>query len=136
MTVFFLDLRRAARRGWPTVLRVVYGLALLTALGGLYMRLFPDALAFEPGVLTRTTGPSQLARFAIQFAAICATMQLGAVLLLAPAATAGAVAEERQRGTLDLLLTSDLSDTEIVVGKLAARTLHLFALLLTGLPVL
>src|SRR5437763_9849562 len=131
MTVFLLDLRRTARRGRPAALRAVYALALLAALGGLFVRSFPAALAFDPQLLSREAGAPLMARFAGQFAAVCALVQLGAVVLLAPAATAGAVAEERQRGTLDLLLTSELSNTEIVLGKLAARTLHLFVLLLT-----
>src|SRR4051812_45719234 len=118
MTVFFLDLLRTARRGRPALLRALYALALLAALGGLFVRSFPGALAFDPQVVARETGAALMARFAGQFAAVCAAVQLGAVLLLAPAATAGAIAEERQRGTLDLLLTSDLTAAEIVLGKL------------------
>ena len=47
--------------------------------------------------------------------------QLALVMLAAPAATAGAICLDRARGTLTHLLMTDLSNVEIVLGKLAAR---------------
>ena len=41
-----------------------------------------------------------------------------------PALVAGAIAGEVRRKTLGDLLTSDLTTAEIVLGKLAARLLH------------
>jgi ABC-type transport system involved in multi-copper enzyme maturation permease subunit len=136
MGVFLYDLRRATRSGRPALLRVGYALILLAALGGLFARRFPAASTLDPQIVPHTVGAALMGRFAADFVAVCAIVQFGAVLLLTPAATAGAVAAERQRGTLDLLLTTELSAGAIVLGKFAARTVHLFALLLTGLPVL
>ena len=45
------------------------------------------------------------------------------MMLAAPAATAGAICVDRARGTLTHMLATDLSDPEIVLGKLAARLL-------------
>src|SRR3954447_19006028 len=45
--------------------------------------------------------------------------QLLLVLLAAPAATAGAICLDRARGTLTHVLVTDLTDGEIVLGKLA-----------------
>ena len=45
--------------------------------------------------------------------------QLAMVLLVAPAATAGSICLDRARGTLAHMLMTDLSSTEIVIGKLA-----------------
>src|SRR5262249_27857013 len=104
--------------------------------GSLFARWFPEELWFEAPVRPRHLVAADLARFSERFTATYAFVQLGVVLLLTPALLAGAVAEERQRRTLDLLLSSDLSATAIVLGKLAARALPLLALLLTGLPVL
>jgi ABC-type transport system involved in multi-copper enzyme maturation permease subunit len=61
---------------------------------------------------------------------------LTVTLLLAPGATAGAVCLDKARGTLLHLLVTDLSSTEIVFGKLAARLLPLFGLVLASVPVL
>jgi ABC-type transport system involved in multi-copper enzyme maturation permease subunit len=137
MGVFVHDLRRTTRRGRVALLRGAYGLTLLVALAGVYVSWFPGRLTlaglFAPGP---ELSPRELARFAEQFAAVALLVQFAAVLLLTPAAVAGAVAGERQRGTLDLLLTSRLSAAEIVLGKLVSRGLFLLGLLLTGLPVL
>jgi ABC-type transport system involved in multi-copper enzyme maturation permease subunit len=62
--------------------------------------------------------------------------QLVLVLLAAPLLTAGAVCLEKARGTLLYLLTTDLSNTEIIAGKLLARLLPVCGLLAAGLPVL
>ena len=61
--------------------------------------------------------------------------QLTLVLLAAPAATAGAICLDKSRGTLTHLLVTDLSDPEIVLGKLAARLVPTFSLVLCALPV-
>jgi hypothetical protein len=49
---------------------------------------------------------------------------------------AGTIAEEKDRKTIEYLLVTDLRNREIVLGKLAARLLHLFAHIAVGLPVL
>jgi ABC-type transport system involved in multi-copper enzyme maturation permease subunit len=61
--------------------------------------------------------------------------QLALVMLAAPAATAGAICLDRSRGTLTHLLVTDLSDPEIVLGKLAARLVPTLGLVLCALPV-
>lgn len=62
--------------------------------------------------------------------------QLSLLLIAAPAATAGAVCHDRASGALVQLLTTDLSNSEIVLGKLAARLLPILGLLLVSVPVL
>jgi ABC-type transport system involved in multi-copper enzyme maturation permease subunit len=61
--------------------------------------------------------------------------QLALVMLAAPAATAGAICLDRSRGTLTHMLVTDLSDPEIVLGKLAARLFPTLGLVLCALPV-
>ena len=58
------------------------------------------------------------------------------VMLAAPAATAGAICVDRARGTLTHMLVTDLSDSEIVLGKLAARLLPILGLVACTWPVL
>jgi ABC-type transport system involved in multi-copper enzyme maturation permease subunit len=62
--------------------------------------------------------------------------QLALVLLAAPAHTAAAVCLDRSRGTLFHVLATDLSDAEIVLGKLAARLIPVIGLVICGMPVL
>jgi ABC-2 type transport system permease protein len=51
------------------------------------------------------------------------------VLFISPMLTMGAYTEEKKRGTIELLMTSPLRDSEIVLGKFIA-TLGLFGLML------
>jgi hypothetical protein len=63
-------------------------------------------------------------------------VELALVMLAAPAATAGAICLDRARGTLAHMLMTDLSDPEIVLGKLAARLLPVLALVACSWPVM
>ncbi|MHB1555877.1 MAG: ABC transporter permease subunit [Isosphaeraceae bacterium] len=63
-------------------------------------------------------------------------VELALVMLAAPAATAGAICVDRARGTLTHVMATDLSDPEIVLGKLAARMLPVLALVACSWPVL
>jgi ABC-type transport system involved in multi-copper enzyme maturation permease subunit len=63
-------------------------------------------------------------------------VQTAAVLLAAPAATAGAVCVDKARGTLFHVFATDVNGREIVLGKLGARLVPVLALMSCGLPVL
>ena len=58
------------------------------------------------------------------------------VLALTPALVAGVIADEKQRKTLHYLLASQLTSSEIVLGKLLVRMLYVGVLLGVSLPVL
>ena len=62
--------------------------------------------------------------------------QLTLVLVAAPAATAGAVCSDRASGMLTHVLVTDLSDAEIVLGKLAARLVPVLGLVACALPLM
>ncbi len=63
-------------------------------------------------------------------------VELALVMLAAPAATAGSICLDRARGTLAHMLMTDLSDPEIVLGKLAARLLPVLGLVACSWPVM
>lgn len=65
-----------------------------------------------------------------------ATGLLSGVLAVTPAIVAPALAQDRERGNLKELLATPLSPVAIVLGKLLARLLHVWAFVLVGLPVL
>ncbi|WP_435007642.1 ABC transporter permease [Tundrisphaera lichenicola] len=62
-------------------------------------------------------------------------VQLALTMIVAPAATAGAVCVERSRGSLAHMLVTDLTSREIILGKLVARLLPTFALIACAWPV-
>jgi ABC-type transport system involved in multi-copper enzyme maturation permease subunit len=69
-----------------------------------------------------------------QFTNLFLYQQLLIIGLAVPALVAGAVTDEKQRGTLQYLLTANLDARHIVLGKLVARSGLVWLLLLTGLP--
>jgi ABC-type transport system involved in multi-copper enzyme maturation permease subunit len=121
------ELITTARRGRYYLARVVYGLILLFLLWG----------RFQTWELTHPGGGTieQVRRFAgwafIQFAGAQGLM----LLCLVPALVAGVIADEHQRKTLHYLLASRLSSSEIVLGKLGARLVHVGTFVALGLPV-
>ena len=119
-----------ARRGRFFALRSLYGLALLALVVSVYRGAGGSEVAGS--TITFARG-SQLARGL--FASLI-LIQWAALIVLTPALVSGAIAGEHQRKTLHDLLTSDLTDAEIVLGKLAARLVHIVTLLATGLPIL
>lgn len=65
-----------------------------------------------------------------------AAEQLFILALVAPLFTAGAITEEKARGTLLPLLATHLTPRQIVLEKFASRLVQLLLLALTGLPLL
>ena len=63
------------------------------------------------------------------------SIELTLVLLAAPAATAGSVCLDKPRGTLDHMLATDLSNAEIVLGKLRVRLPPVLGLIACVLPI-
>jgi ABC-type transport system involved in multi-copper enzyme maturation permease subunit len=61
--------------------------------------------------------------------------QLLLVAFIAPAFTAGAISLEREKQTLDLLITTPMRPGAIVVGKLLAALAFVFLMILAAVPV-
>jgi ABC-type transport system involved in multi-copper enzyme maturation permease subunit len=68
------------------------------------------------------------------FAETFVTQQLLLLALATPAIVAGAITDEKRRGTLQYLLATDLESRHILVGKLLARVGQVGMVALTGLP--
>lgn len=133
--MFLYDLFRTGRKGLGIGHRFLYGGFLLLALFLLYSSWFPYA---DFGQLFDDVrmDVQQMAKFAAAFFSTFLCVQVGAVLIVTPAYVAGSIAEEKQRRTLEFVLTTDLSNREVVLGVLGARLANLALLLLTGMPVL
>lgn len=124
--VFWYEALTASRRGRHFLLRSAYAAVLLVALASNYQ-------AYEQlsdGSLATS------ANLAATFFETFSILQICVVMLVAPAMVAGAIAQERERRTIEYLLVSQLSSVEIVVGKLGARLALMTYLLLAGIPVL
>lgn len=79
---------------------------------------------------------ADLAYFGSQLFQILSYSQLALVLFFAALIAAGAVAQEKDRRTLVLLLVTDLKHREIVLGKLLGSLLQIGVLVTASVPVM
>ena len=56
------------------------------------------------------------------------------VMFLAPAFTAGAISLEREKQTIDMLITTPISSLAIVLGKLFSALTYVFLLIFASIP--
>lgn len=69
------------------------------------------------------------------FAAMLMLMTLQ-VVFLAPSSTAGAISLEREKQTLDLLVTTPITSLAIVIGKLLSTLVYVFLLIAASIPLM
>ena len=81
-------------------------------------------------------GLSDLARFGSAVFTILAPLQLAMAVAFSALLTAAAVAQEKDRHTLDLLLMTNLTNAELVLGKLLASMLGVLVLVVAAIPLL
>ena len=132
--VFIYESLIFARRRQAYAGRVLFVLAMLAGLWILWWsNLDTPGPGQPPG--SRPGTLQALSRAGSSFFYALASIQLSIMLLVAPAATAGALCQDRARGVLAQLAATDLSDSEIVLGKLCSRLAPTLALLACALPV-
>jgi ABC-type transport system involved in multi-copper enzyme maturation permease subunit len=125
--IFAREWLTLARRSRHYLLRTIY-------LGGLWilvLTLWQAAVGWE-----HNTTNSDLARFGLIAFQLLALVQLAFLLFFAALAAASAVALEKDRRTFLLLLLTDLSNTEIVLGKQFGSLLQIGLFLLGAMPIL
>src|SRR3954467_8230004 len=124
--VFAHEWLTASRRWQGYALRSLLVLLLLLGLSAVWLKGHDRA-----GELS----VQQMAKIGRTFYVVTTLMVLGLVGLAAPAATAGAICLDQARGNLTLLFSTDLTDAEIVLGKLAARLVPVLGLIACAAPV-
>jgi ABC-type transport system involved in multi-copper enzyme maturation permease subunit len=134
-SLIFYELLRAGRRGRNVLFRCLYACLLLGVLCSFYMS-WSGAPLWKVVVEPTAIPAARMPDFADHFFTSFLTAQLTGVLLVTPIYTAGVIAEEKEHRTLEVLLATQLSGTEIVMSKFVARLATLGVLLLAGLPVL
>lgn len=72
----------------------------------------------------------------LELYAIIAAVEFGLVLFTVPALTAGSISGEREKQTLDILLTTKLSPIQIILGKLASSISIMILLAFSSLPII
>ncbi len=123
--VFTREAVLAPRRPRTYLARVAYGLALLVLMSTAWLVLTGTQLIRDIG---------DLARFGTSLFQLLAPLQLAVATFFSALLAASAVAQEKDRQTLVLLLLTKLTNSELVLGKLMASLLHVLMLLATALP--
>ena len=124
--IFSREVVVAPRRPRLYTLRAIYGAALLV--------LICTAWAVLTGTqIIRNIG--DMAKFGAILFQILAPLQLALMLFLSATQCASAVAVEKDRQTIILLLMTRLTNSELVLGKLFASMLSIAVMLLTALPI-
>jgi ABC-type transport system involved in multi-copper enzyme maturation permease subunit len=127
--VLFYDLVRVGRRNRYFLIRTAYGCFMLLMLSYIW-------LVWSWDTSRRGFRANEAADFASQFFYMFMGVQFVVVTVLTPAYTGSAVADEKERRTLEFLLATDLRNREIVLSKLVSRLANILMLMLVGLPIL
>ncbi len=125
--IFNRELLTLPRRGRLHLIRSLYLLVLWV----LALTAWQTAFGWEQGV---TQG--DLAYFGTLVFKLLSFLQLTLVLFFSALFAASAVTQEKDRRTFVLLLLTDLSNSEIVLGKLFGSLLQIGALVISAVPVL
>ncbi|GKU27613.1 ABC transporter permease [Clostridium folliculivorans] len=113
---------RVKMRGWRAPILIgVYNL-VLTLLTILFLKTVMNRGAMNAEQVFITYGFMSAAQF-------------GLISLIAPALTAGAISGEREKQTLDILLSTTLKHRSIILGKLFASLSHIILLILSSIPI-
>lgn len=83
----------------------------------------------------RVTAEIQYSSF-LQLYLFVATLEFVMVIFIMPALTAGSISGERERRTLELMLTTQLTPAQIVRGKLMSSCSTMALLIISSFPVL
>ena len=123
--VYRQEMRAGARSfRLPLILTLFNGTLGLVALLDMYAMV----------VRVRTTAEIRYSAFLSLFLFVAA-VEFILLLLIVPGLTAGSISGERERRTLDLLLTTRLTPKSLILGKLCACLSTVFFLILSSLPV-
>lgn len=136
-TIMSKELRSRFRgRRAFVVLTLYLGILALIAYGA-YISAVPAAS--DPGLLgpegRSVTAANASAIVGQAIFAMLSVFQLMLVAFLAPAFTTGAISLEREKATLDLLITTPLRPGAIVVGKLLSALAFVVLMIVAGIPV-
>jgi ABC-type Na+ efflux pump permease subunit len=125
--LFYHELLLGSRRSRDHIFRWVYGSWLILQLIWIA---FLDRISYMMGLFNQAYTP----HVGHHFAEVFVPQHFALLALVTPAFVASAITEEKTRGTLQYLLTTDLAPIHIITGKLIGRIIQVCTLALAGLP--
>lgn len=136
--VLYLEMLLGGRRGKQYLFRWIYASWLILQLLFLYFLYWTTYKARSYAYYGYYYRPdtSATGEFATGFLTTLLIQEWIVVALATPAFVAGAITDEKNRGTLQHMLTAHLTSGEIVLGKLLGRLAQVAILLVVDLPLL
>jgi len=107
------------------ILLIFNGILALVALLNMYSTL----------AQVRVTAEIQYSSF-LDLYVFVAVLEFVMLIVIMPALTAGSISGERERQTLDLMLTTDMTPAEIVLGKLMSSLSTMLLLIISSFPMI
>jgi ABC-type transport system involved in multi-copper enzyme maturation permease subunit len=131
--IFYQEMMLGGRRNQLHVFRWIYAGWLVVQVGFFYFyfMMHEFARSNDPTGYTASSAPEVIGSW---FTRWFLYQQMILLLLATPALVAGAVADEKRRGTLQYLLLAGLDTRHILLGKLFGRVAQIALLLIAGLP--
>ncbi len=130
--IFQKEIRTQGRRASTYVSRFAYPVLLLIVLTLSYVS--AEVQTGGGGGASRSL--QRLQTIAPVITVVIMWFQYIVLSLIAPSATGGAIADERQKRSLDSLLTTPIRPWQIILGKLASGVVTILILALTAVPIL
>ncbi|GHT09770.1 hypothetical protein FACS1894170_00920 [Planctomycetales bacterium] len=124
--VFTREIAIAPRRDWTYIIRSVYAGLLLLLVATAWLVVSGTQLITDPG---------DFARFGTMLFQFLVPVQLVLAVFFATTLAASAAGQEKERGTLTLLLMTRMTNSELVLGKLFASLLNILMMLAVSIPV-
>lgn len=118
---------RASARSFKLPLIILGFNSVLAVVALLYM--------YSMVIRVRLTAELQYSSF-LGLYSFVATVEFALLLFIIPGLTAGSISGERERQTLDLMLTTKLKASDIVLGKLVQGLSTVFLLIVSSFPIL
>jgi ABC-type transport system involved in multi-copper enzyme maturation permease subunit len=134
--LFYYDLVASTRRGQHALLRALTAVVLLITILVTYSYCVRGFDPFQPFAPLPAMRANDAAHFASWFVAACFFVQLTGLFLLTPTIMGDTIAREKENRTLEYMFMTELTDWEIVIGKLGSRLAYLVGVLLTAMPIL
>ncbi|TCT15559.1 ABC-type transport system involved in multi-copper enzyme maturation permease subunit [Natranaerovirga pectinivora] len=112
-------------RSWKFAMMILVYTGVIAAIGLFIFYQILENLAYS----------SNLQEFTMLYV-VLASLQFGLILFVAPALTAGAISGERERQTLEILMSTPLRSSSILIGKLLSSISTITLLVVASTPVL
>jgi len=129
-SLFCWQLTRDGRQVWPTVARCLIVGAFAFFLASTYVRVYPKF------AYSRFELPRKVAEFQSSFTVPCLHAIFYLCLALTPGMFAPLLARDRESKLVDLLLTTQLTREQVVLGRWGVRFVQLLMLFIAAAPVL